>query len=52
VQATARGNAALFHASNLGAQALRYGPIALGSRLAPGVAMGRLDWLYGHVEPA
>ena len=52
VQAAARANAALFHAGNPASQALRYGPIALGSRLAPGVAMGRLDWLYGHVEPA
>jgi hypothetical protein len=31
---------------------LRYGAIALGARLAPRIAMSRLDWLYGHVEPA
>ncbi len=47
VLATARGNAALFHARGPGA-ALRHGPVALVSRLAPALAAGRLDWLYGH----
>jgi salicylate hydroxylase len=52
VQQVARSNARLFHASGTAERVLRYGPIALGARLAPSVAMSRLDWLYGHTEPA
>jgi salicylate hydroxylase len=47
VQRVARDNARLFHARSPLSRALRHGPIALGARLAPGLAMGRLDWLYG-----
>jgi salicylate hydroxylase len=52
VQAVSRANARLFHASGMADRVVRYGPIALGARLAPRLAMSRLDWLYGHVEPA
>lgn len=52
VQARARANAGLFHQPPGPARALRRGVLGLGARLAPSVAMGRLDWLYGHVEPA
>ena len=52
VQLTARANARLFHASGTLDRLLRYAPIAMASRLAPQLAMGRLDWLYGHTEPA
>lgn len=52
VQAVARGNGRLFHASGMADRLMRYGPIALGARIAPRLAMSRLDWLYGHVEPA
>jgi salicylate hydroxylase len=52
VQAVAAGNARLFHAGGLIERVARYAPLAVGARLAPAVAMGRLDWLYGHVEPA
>jgi salicylate hydroxylase len=52
VQQVARDNARLFHAEHPVERLARYAPIALGARLAPRVAMGRLDWLYGHVEPA
>jgi salicylate hydroxylase len=52
VQAAARANAALFHATGLAERAMRYLPIAVGARLAPRFALSRLDWLYGHVEPA
>ncbi len=51
VQATAAANARLFHAAGLEGLA-RQAPLAIGARLAPRLAMGRLDWLYGHVEPA
>lgn len=52
VQLTARNNARLFHAAGMAERLWRYAPIAIGGRIAPGLAMGRLDWLYGHVEPA
>lgn len=52
VQAQARDNARLYHARSPLGRLARHGPIAIGSRLAPGIAMARLDWLYGHVEPA
>jgi salicylate hydroxylase len=52
VQRVAAGNAGLFHAGGLANRIARYAPLALGARLAPSLAMGRLDWLYGHVEPA
>jgi salicylate hydroxylase len=51
VQGVARANARLFHAAGP-ARLLRQGVVAVGGRLAPGIAAGRLDWLYGHVEPA
>jgi len=51
VQAVAAANARLFHAAGP-ARLLRQGVVAVGSRLAPGVAAGRLDWLYGHEEAA
>lgn len=52
VQAASHANAGLFHARGPAARALRYGPIAIGARLAPRLAMSRFDWLYGHTEPA
>lgn len=52
VQQVARDNARLFHASGNVERLLRYAPIAVGARLLPSVAMGRLDWLYGHNEAA
>jgi salicylate hydroxylase len=52
VQETARRNGRLFHARGAVERAARFAPLAIGSRLAPRVAMSRLDWLYGHVEPA
>jgi salicylate hydroxylase len=52
VQTTARANGRLFHASGALDRLARYAPIAIGARLAPSIAMSRLDWLYGHVEPA
>ncbi len=48
VQAQARANARLYHARSPVGRLARHGPIALGSRLAPDLAMSRLDWLYGH----
>lgn len=48
VQRAAQHNARLFHARGRLERAARYGPIALGARLAPDLAMSRLDWLYGH----
>jgi salicylate hydroxylase len=47
VQDGAKLNAMLFHARGPVLQTLMYGPLALGSRLAPEFAMSRLDWLYG-----
>jgi salicylate hydroxylase len=52
VQEQARANGRLFHAQGDLARAARFAPLAIGSRLAPRLAMSRLDWLYGHVEPA
>lgn len=52
VQQVARDNARLFHASAPADRLLRYAPIAVGARLAPSLAMARLDWLYGHNEAA
>jgi salicylate hydroxylase len=51
VQQVARDNARLYHARSPVERALRYGFIGFGSRVAPAVAAGRLDWLYGWVEP-
>jgi salicylate hydroxylase len=48
VQAQARDNARLYHARSPLGRLARHAPISLGSRLAPGLAMSRLDWLYGH----
>ncbi|MCL5775758.1 FAD-dependent monooxygenase [Limibaculum sp. FT325] len=47
VQGVSRTNAALFHAGGL-SRALRHGALGAVTRLAPQVAAGRLDWLYGH----
>lgn len=47
-QETSRENARLFHLSSGIDRMLYQGPIAFASRLMPGVAAGRLDWLYGH----
>ncbi|MEM6905876.1 MAG: FAD-dependent monooxygenase, partial [Pseudomonadota bacterium] len=44
----AKANARLFHAASPLARLLRQGPVAAVSRLAPGLAAGQLDWLYGH----
>jgi hypothetical protein len=52
VQQTARDNGRLYHARGPLERAARYGVIGVGSRLAPSVAAGRLDWLYGFTEPA
>jgi salicylate hydroxylase len=51
VQQTARDNGRLYHARGTLERAARYGVIGVGSRLAPSVAAGRLDWLYGFTEP-
>jgi len=48
VQATARTNVRAYHLSGAPARALAYTPLWLASRLAPGLALSRLDWLYGH----
>jgi salicylate hydroxylase len=52
VQEGAKLNATLFHARGPVLQTLMYGPLALGSRLAPEFAMSRLDWLYGDRSAA
>lgn len=52
VQLASRANARLFHASGVLDRLVRYAPMAIASRLAPKVAMGQFDWLYGYTEPA
>jgi salicylate hydroxylase len=47
VQAEARQQATLFHLAGPAALA-RNLVLGLGSRVLPGVAMARYDWLYGH----
>ncbi|MDT8344298.1 MAG: FAD-dependent monooxygenase, partial [Thermohalobaculum sp.] len=46
VQAVSRGNADLFHARGL-SRIVRHGAVEAAARLGPGIATGRLDWLYG-----
>ena len=48
VQDRARANGRLFHRRTALGRLLHHGPVSLVSRLAPGFAAGRLDWLYGH----
>lgn len=48
VQAAARANAGLFHRRSALARALTYGPMAIASRLLPGLIASRQDWIYGH----
>lgn len=42
-----RSNGQLYHRSGLG-KLLTQGPLSLVNHLAPGLAIGQLDWLYGH----
>ena len=42
-----RRNARLFHMRGPLKRMLTYGPMALASRLTPGLVASRLDWLYG-----
>jgi salicylate hydroxylase len=51
VQRLSRDNAGLYHAPAGPRRWLRRGPAALAGRLAPGLAVARLDWLYGWEEP-
>ena len=44
----ARANARLFHLSPTPLRAGTRAMLALGGRVLPGVARGRLDWLYGE----
>lgn len=46
VQRGARANARLFHLRHPLARAAAWAPAAAASRLAPGLAAGRFDWLY------
>lgn len=48
VQEVSRRNARLFHMSGSLPRLAAYAPIAAASRLMPGLAAGRFDWLYGH----
>lgn len=45
-------NARLYHAGGLERAVFTGAPGRLALKFAPGLAMRRLDWLYGHVEPA
>ncbi|WP_118137195.1 FAD-dependent monooxygenase [Oceanicella sp. SM1341] len=47
VQARAAGNAALFHAEGARTRLVRFGPMALATRLAPSLFAPAFDWLYG-----
>ncbi|QDL94141.1 hypothetical protein FDP22_19990 (plasmid) [Paroceanicella profunda] len=47
VQSRAAANAGLFHASGALTRVLRFGPMALATRLAPGLFPPAFDWLYG-----
>lgn len=48
VQRQSAGNARLFHMSGTLPRLVVHGTIATGSRLFPGLAASRFDWLYGH----
>ncbi|MGF1554356.1 MAG: FAD-dependent oxidoreductase [Paracoccaceae bacterium] len=48
VAATSRANGAMFHRADGPRRALSHAAIGAVSRLAPSIAAGRLDWLYGH----
>lgn len=48
VQRMSTRNARLFHLSGTIPRLAVHGGTALGSRLAPGIAASRFDWLYGH----
>lgn len=48
VQAVSRANGRLFHRADGLARRLEDTGIAAVSRVFPGIAAGRLDWLYGH----
>ncbi|MGB0411495.1 MAG: FAD-dependent oxidoreductase [Pikeienuella sp.] len=48
IQRGAAANARLFHKRGALAQAIAYAPIAIASRVAPGVIHGRNDWIYRH----
>ncbi len=45
-QRQSRANMGLYHKKNALSQALTYGPMWLGGKLAPQFARSRLDWLY------
>ncbi|MBT0955839.1 FAD-dependent monooxygenase [Alphaproteobacteria bacterium KMM 3653] len=47
VQKASRDNLRLFHKRGALQQGLNYGPIWLGSRIAPSLGHRRMDWLYG-----
>lgn len=48
VQARAEANGRLFHKRTALGRLAAHLPVRAVSRLAPGLAAGRLDWLYGH----
>ena len=48
VQARAVANGRLFHKRTALGRLVAHLPVSLASRAAPGLAAGRLDWLYGH----
>jgi salicylate hydroxylase len=48
VQQRSRANGRLFHQQSGIARLGRRGLISTVSRLTPGLAVGQLDWLYGH----
>ncbi|MEO1456971.1 MAG: FAD-dependent monooxygenase [Pseudomonadota bacterium] len=48
VQAVSRANGRMFHRADGLARTASFAGIAAVSRLAPALAAGRLDWLYGH----
>ncbi|MEM6489857.1 MAG: FAD-dependent monooxygenase [Pseudomonadota bacterium] len=48
VQQVSRDNAGLFHRADGPGRVVAHAAIATVSRLAPGLAAGRLDWLYGY----
>lgn len=47
IVAAANGNARAYHLSGL-TRGLAHTALRLGSRLAPGAALGRFDWLHGY----
>ncbi|MEZ5844885.1 MAG: FAD-dependent monooxygenase [Hyphomicrobiaceae bacterium] len=48
VQAGARTNMRAYHLRARTSRTLAYAPLWLASRVAPGLALSRLDWLYGY----